>query len=86
MLRMSPAQNIEIMIWEVRSVVNYKGSKLQQTKNELFVLFVFCTGDTTGTGPVPGVPGPAVVGPPKNPGPGWSLIYTAPKTPVPGGL
>jgi hypothetical protein len=32
------------------------------------------------------VPGPAIVGPPQNPGPGWSHNCSAPKTPVPGGL
>jgi hypothetical protein len=46
----------------------------------------FSTGEVTGIGPVPGVPGPAIVGPPKNPCLGWSHNYPAPKTPVWGGL
>ncbi len=48
------------------------------------------TGEATGTGPVAvqvvGVPGPAIVGPPKNPCPGWSHNCPDPKTPVRGGL
>jgi hypothetical protein len=44
------------------------------------------TGEVTGTGPVAGVPGPAIVGPPKKPCPGPSHNYPAPKTPVRGGL
>jgi len=28
--------------------------------------------ESTGTGPVPGVPGPGIVGPLQKPGPGWS--------------
>jgi hypothetical protein len=40
-----------------------------------------------GTGPpVPGTPGLAIVGPPKNPCPGWSHNCPAPKTPVRGCL
>jgi hypothetical protein len=44
------------------------------------------TGETTGTGPVAGVPGPVIVGPHKNPCPGWSHNCPAPKAPVRGGL
>jgi hypothetical protein len=55
--------------------------------NLKFILFLHAhpeasTGETTGTGPVAGVPGPAIVGPPKNPCPGPSHNYPAPKTPV----
>ena len=40
-----------------------------------------CTGASTGTGPVSGVPGPAVVGPPKKDGTVWSgLLVTRKKT------
>jgi hypothetical protein len=50
------------------------------------VQFSNCIGEATGTGPVSGVPGPAVVGPPKNPCPVRSHNCSPPKTPVRSGL